>query len=196
MRASLRDGFQWDHATAKCGGVKVRASLLLVLSLLATGCGQRTPAANGSSGSTTPPYVRDEADPSLLDNAVVAVRVGDLGPNFAACNARGATRDRAPGGPVPVRSVPYEPAGAIDQLQPGAQFFICSRTHDQRWFGIVYDQDGSAAARCGVSGPVPARRNYEGPCAAGWVPSARIRLISGVPHQLTADVAAPVQPAP
>lgn len=163
---------------------------LILLPLLLTGCGERAPENEGRQGSTTPPYVRDDSDASLLNEAVTPVRIGELGPNFAACNGRGATRDRAPGGPVPVRSTPYEPAAAIDQLQPGSQFFICSRTHDQRWFGIVYDQGGAAAERCGVSGPVPARRDYRGPCAAGWVASARVRLVSGVPHQL------PPEPAP
>jgi len=164
--------------------VKVRPALLLLPILLA-GCGERAPRNEGSKGSTTPPYVRETEDPSLLNEATAPVRVGELGPNFAACNGRGATRDRAPGGPVPVRSAPYDSAGEIDRLEPGAQFFICSRSHDQRWFGIVYDRDGEAGVRCGVSGPAAARRDYQGPCAAGWVQSARVRLVSAVPPQLT-----------
>ena len=89
---------------------------------------------------------------------------------------RGATRDRGPAAPVPVRAAPYDQAGEIDRLDQGAEFFICARTQDQRWFGIVYDQGGRASERCGVDGPVAARRDYLGPCAAGWVPSARVRL--------------------
>ncbi len=170
--------------------MKAQRALLLLLPLLLAGCGERGRDDEPRQGSTTPPYVRDETDPSLLNEAVTPVRIGELGPNFAACNGRGATRDRAPGGPVPVRSAPYEAAAEIDQLQPGSQFFICLRTHDQRWFGIVYDGGGEAAERCGVSGPVAVRRDYQGPCAAGWVPSARVRLVSGVPHQL------PPAPAP
>lgn len=169
--------------------MKVRPALLFLPTLLA-GCGER-PAENLSAqGSTTPPYVRDGGDPSLLNEARVAVRIGELGASFAACNGRGATRDRAPGGPVPVRAAPYQRSGEVDALPPGSEFFICSRTHDQRWFGIVYDAGGRAAERCGVSGPVAARRDYGGPCTAGWVPSARVRLVSGVPHQL------PPLPAP
>ncbi len=160
----------------------------LSFSLLLAGCGERTPNKDGVGGSTTPPYVRHEAAP--LNGAAMPVRIGELGPGFAACNGRGATRERAGGGPVPVRAAPFEPAVEIDRLGPGAEFFLCARTHDQRWFGIVYDQGGQATERCGVSGPATARRDYEGPCAAGWVPSARVRLVTGAAHQL------PALPAP
>lgn len=165
--------------------MKARAALLFVPLLLA-GCGERVPEGRPPEGSTTPPYVRDDTDPSLLNTAEQPVRVGELGPNFAACNARGAARDRGPQEPLPVRAAPYEAAAEIDRIGQGAEFFICSRTQDQRWFGIVYDEGGRASERCGVDGPVAARRNYAGPCAAGWVPSARVRLVSGVPHQLPA----------
>ncbi len=161
-------------------------ALSLPLALLLIGCGgERAPVPEGQ-GSSTPPYVRAEADDPLQGGAVTPVRIGELGPNFAACNARGATRERAGADHVPVRAAPFDPAEEIDRLPEGAQFFICSRSHDQRWFGIVYDSGGIAAERCGVSAPIGRRTNYEGPCAAGWVPSNLVRLISGVPHQLSA----------
>lgn len=156
---------------------------ILLLTMLA-GCGERPSMNESGEGSTTPPYVRAANDPSLLANMVQPVGIGELGSNFAACNARGTTRDRGVPEAVPVRAAPYEQAEQIAVLDPGAQFFICSRTYDQRWFGIVYDEGGQASERCGVSAPVAERRNYGGPCAAGWVPSASVRLISGVPHQL------------
>ena len=159
-----------------------RAAILGVL--LLGGCGDPAVVDETAEGSTTPPYVRAETDPSLLANMVQPIRIGELGPSFAACNARGATRDRTGAGPVPVRAAPYEESDQIAALATGAQFFICSRTNDQRWFGIVYDEGGQASERCGVSAPVPGRRNYQGPCSAGWVPSASVRLDSGVPHQL------------
>ena len=160
-----------------------RGLLLLVL-LAAAGCGERTSRNEAGGGATTPPYVRAEEDPSLLGNATVPVRVGELGQGFAACGARGATRDR-PGAPsVPVRGAPFDANHEIDRLGGGAEFFICARTHDQRWFGIVYDQSGGDGSRCGVAGPVARRSDYEGPCASGWVPSSLVRLVSGVPHQL------------
>jgi hypothetical protein len=181
--------FQWPDARAKSAPVKARAALLLVPILIA-GCGERGENRQGPGGSTTPPLVRDDSDPTLLNELVTPVRIGELGANFAACNGRGAVRERGTPAPVPVRSAPYDQAGEIDRLEPGAEFFICARSQDQRWFGIVYDEGGRAAERCGVAGPVAAPRSYLGPCAAGWVASAGVNLVSGVAHQL------PPAPAP
>ena len=170
--------------------MKARAALLLVPILLA-GCGEQGGNRQAVGGSTTPPLVRDDSDPTLLGGLATPVRVGELGPSFAACNARGAARERGPAVPIAVRAAPFDRAAEIDRLEPGSDFFICTRTQDERWFGIVYDSGGRAAERCGVAGPVAARRDYMGPCAAGWVQSARVRLTSGVPQQLPA---APPQP--
>jgi len=163
----------------------MQAQRAWLLILLATaGCGERVGRNESGGGSTTPPLVRSEDDPSLLGNVSVPVRVGELGPGFAGCGGRGATRDR-PGAPsVPVRNAPYDANRQIDQLTPGTEFHICARTHDQRWFGIVYPRAGQSPDACGVAGAVARRSDYEGPCASGWVPSALVRLISGVPHQL------------
>ena len=157
----------------------MRSNFLVVSALaLLAACGERAPQDQTGQGSTTPPYVRPESSPLAADR-VEPVRIGEGGSNFPACTARGTTRDRVADGPVSVRSAPYEQEGAIDQLAPGARFFICSRTHDQRWFGIVYDEGGEATARCGVSRPVPDVRSYGGPCKAGWVASVDVRLDSG-----------------
>ncbi|MDQ8755718.1 hypothetical protein RCO27_05700 [Sphingosinicella sp. LHD-64] len=164
----------------------MKAQLGLVAALLLAGCGERAPDPN-VQGSTTPPYVRAADNETVLRDTVMPVRIGELGPNFAACNARGAVRERSSAEAVPVRAAPFEANEEIDYLEAGAEFFICARSQDQRWFGIVYDSGGEAAARCGVSAPVPRRRAYPGPCAAGWVPSARVRLVSGVTHQVPAE---------
>ena len=166
----------------------MKAQHTAILPLLLIGaCRGETPLDQDGQGSTTPPYVRAETDNPLLSDTVTPVRVGELGPNFAACNARGTTRERVAGGEAPVRAAQFEQAQQIDQLAPGANFFICSRTHDQRWFGIVYDQGGQASERCGVSSPVPERRTYSGPCATGWVPSSRIRLVAGSPAEVASE---------
>lgn len=176
----------------------MKAQLAVPLfALLVAGCGDRLPQNGAGGGSSTPPYVRAEDDPSLLGNAAVAVRVGELGQGFAACAGRGATRDR-PGdaSAVPVRGAPFEANHEIGSVPAGTEFFICSRTHDQRWFGIVYPREGQALEACGVAAPAARRGDYEGPCASGWVASARVRLVSGVPHQLPPGDAPPVMAAP
>ncbi|MBV9884098.1 MAG: hypothetical protein JO276_13900 [Sphingomonadaceae bacterium] len=162
--------------------MKARPALFLLALLLPAGCGEPAPSRDGAQGSTTPPYVRAEADNNLLERLETPVRVGELGPSFAACNARGTPRDRGNAEPVPVRAAPYDEAGEIDRLAAGAEFFICTRSQDEHWFGIVYDRGGQASERCGVGGPIPAPHNYLGPCAAGWVASASVRLTSGVPR--------------
>jgi len=167
--------------------MKPQRALLLLSLAAAAGCGERVPSDLNAQGSTTPKYERAESEP-LFNDAQAPVRIGELGSGFAACNARGTTRDRVASAPVPVRAAPFDQAQQVDSLPRGGQFFICSRTHDQRWFGIVYDQGGIAADRCGVSEPVASRRTYSGPCAAGWVPSQSVRLISGAPHQLSEPV--------
>ena len=167
---------------------------LLLLALAASACGERVARNEAGGGATTPPYVRAEEDSSLLREAVLPVRIGELGPGFAACAARGATRDRAGATPIAVRAAPFEATRVIDRLPAGAEFFICARTHDQRWFGIVYDEGGAASERCGVSTPASRRGEYRGACASGWVASAAVRLVSGVPHQLPPADNGPVPP--
>ena len=171
--------------------MKPMRRLLLLPGLLLTSCGQDQPIANGY-GSTTPRYDRPIESKSNLDKAVVPVRIGELGRNFAACNAQGEVRERATSGAMPVRAAPFEQAQPKGQLPPGSTFFICSRSIDQRWFGIVYDAGGKASSSCGVSSPVGQRQDYEGPCDSGWAASAQVRPISGVqepPVQASDNVA-------
>lgn len=146
--------------------------------LMIAGCGSYSDP-EASQGSTTPRYERAEADRSLLGETETPVRIGELGSNFAACNTFGRTRNLSDGETLSVRAAPYDQAQEIDTLRPGAEFFICARSHDQRWFGLVYEEGGRAAAGCGVAAPVSSRRDYDGPCRSGWVPSAFVRLTSG-----------------
>ena len=108
------------------------------------------------------------------------VRVGELGPNFDACAAVGTTRHLESGARLPVRAAPFDVSPESDGIPAEARFFVCSRSLDQKWLGIVYDPAGGLSARCGVSGPITARRAYDGPCRSGWVASAFVRLISGI----------------
>src|SRR3982751_6323157 len=99
--------------------MKARRALLVSLVLLLAGCGERAPNGGAPEGSTTPPYVREQADNSLLGQLETPVRGGERGPVFAACNARGAIRDRGGAEPIVVRAAPYDGAGEIDRLAAG-----------------------------------------------------------------------------
>jgi len=172
----------------------MRRIVLLALFVLAA-CGE--PVEGNRFGNES------SADaPDAVTVAAAPVRIGELGPSFEACAAAGTTRHVEPGTALPVRAAPFESAAAAGTIPAGGRFFICSRSLDQKWFGIVYDEAGGLAARCGVSDPVTARRAYDGPCRSGWVASAFVKVIAGddsqpgpppIPNQ---NEAAPAQTGP
>jgi hypothetical protein len=156
---------------------RLQILFILLPTLPLSGC-QDQPFSN-NFGATTPISQRPTEGKTTLDEAVTPVRVGEPGPGFAACNSQGRVRDQAADG-LPVRAAPFERAQQKGTLAPGATFFICSRSIDQRWFGVVYEAPGRAAPSCGVSTPTGRRSDYEGPCDSGWVGSAQVQLISGI----------------
>jgi hypothetical protein len=148
-----------------------RLSFLLVLCL--AGCGSPVPDGNSSLDQNLS-NVSDIVTPDP-----VPVRVGDLGPNFAACTAAGTTRHLDAGASLPVRASPFDNAGETGAVPANARFFVCSRSIDQKWFGIVYDKGGSLKPGCGVTEPADTRHDYAGPCQSGWIQSAYVKLIAG-----------------
>jgi hypothetical protein len=153
----------------------MRRALLLLLCLGLACCGDPVAVENRTAG--------DDGD-NAADTVTAAarpVRIGELGPNFAACGAAGTTRGLKAGEALPVRWSPFDNARESGSVPAQASFFICARSLDQKWFGIVYDEDGSLAERCGVTEPVTRRRDYDGPCRSGWVQSAFVKVIAGEP---------------
>jgi hypothetical protein len=118
------------------------------------------------------------SEPAPVASSAVPVRVGELGPSFAACGAVGTTRNLAEGKGLEVRAAPSDTAARAGEVAAASRFFVCSRSHDQRWLGIVYEPAGQLAPACGVTTPLPSRRNYEGPCRSGWVASAFVKLVA------------------
>lgn len=145
--------------------------LLFPLCLALAGCGQSVPVGNAAENQAVVPDV--------VTAAPVAVRIGELGPSLAACTAAGTTRRVESGETLPVRSAPFDNSDQFDAIPAGGRFFVCSRSLDQKWFGIVYDEGFALQPRCGVSDPVPARKPYSGPCKSGWVSSPFVKLIAG-----------------
>ncbi|CAA9535069.1 MAG: hypothetical protein AVDCRST_MAG23-1324 [uncultured Sphingosinicella sp.] len=148
------------------------AFLLLTLGLI--GCGEAVKDDHFAQDVKA----EREASPPVVPGAV-PVRVGELGASFDACGAAGTTRHLDAGETLPVRAAPFETSPEIGRVAAGTQFFICTRSHDQRWMGIVYEDGGTLSPACGVSSPVASRGSYEGPCRSGWISSAFVKLIAG-----------------
>lgn len=149
-----------------------RCISLILLSLAACG-GEPVNTENVTTG----PAARPDAV-SIAPDAV-PVRIGELGPSFAACSAAGTSRNVEAGQGLQVRAAPFESAAESGTVPAGARFFVCTRSHDQRWFGVVFEEGGTLSPSCGVSRPISSRRNYEGPCRSGWVSSAFVKVIAG-----------------
>ena len=151
-------------------------SLLILPFLVLSACGD--PATVADPGARDDRSVPDAAGAPPESRPV---RIGELGANFRACGAAGTTRNLKAGEALPVRSSPFDNAGETGKVASGGRFFICTRSLDQKWFGIVFDEGGGLAERCGVAEPLTRRRDYDGPCRSGWVQSAFVKVIAGGP---------------
>ena len=113
------------------------------------------------------------------------------GPRFDACQAVGRIQGLQ-GRELDVRIAPFDAAKKKGSIRQGQQVWICTRSHDQQWHGIVYDDGDRETAEndagrignlgpgeCGVSSPVRSKRNYDGPCKSGWVESNFVKLVAG-----------------
>ena len=149
----------------------MRTGALLLPLLALAACGERV---EPSGERIAPNLTRPD---TTAVSAGVPVRVGEGGSAFRACQAAGTPRSAD--APLPVRTGPFDSAPGAGAIPPGAQFFVCSRSIDQRWMGIVFDPAGTLSPACGVSAPVPTRADYAGPCRSGWVQSAGVRLVAG-----------------
>lgn len=153
----------------------MRSHILLLSLLSLAACGEPVDDNHFANDVDQP-----RAEPERTTPEVMAVRIGEGGSSFSACAAAGTTRhiDAATGGTMMVRAAPFDTADETGAIPAGGRFFICSRSIDQRWMGVVYDSSGQLSPGCGVSSPVATRRDYDGPCQAGWVPSAFVKLIA------------------
>lgn len=166
---------------------------ILATILLLAGCGE--PVRDDHFSNDVEPGA---AAPDAVTTGPLPVRIGEYGPNFDACATVGTTRQVAGGATLPVRAAPFESGRQIGTIVSGGRFFVCSRSLDQKWFGIVYDEAGGPAQGCGVSDPVTVRRSYDGPCRSGWVATPFVKLIAGAdqPPPASGSGAAKVLPGP
>ena len=137
--------------------------------------------SNGSGvGNSDALYNADEVT-IPLSPGTQPVRIGEGGPSFAACASTGQVVNISPSGEtyLPVRAAPFAEANEVTRLAQGAQIYLCTRSIDQRWQGVVVPPADAPTTDCGVSTPVASPRAYAGPCKAGWISSAFVRLTAG-----------------
>lgn len=115
------------------------------------------------------------------------VIIGEDGPRMDACGTLGQVTRGGAGG-LPLRAAPFGDAKIVAQLAVGQRAFVCTRSIDQKWLGVVLlpeaapdlaPDNAAEAPDCGVTAPVERKQAYDGPCVSGWVSSAIVRLIAG-----------------
>lgn len=166
--------------------------VLTLVSLASTACSETTRVeddlADAQANSENPTGRGERAE---INPAERPVRIGLGGPRFDACQGVGRIQGLQ-GRELDVRISPFDAAEKKDSIKQGQQVWICARSHDQQWHGIVYDDGAGEAGSeesdatgsdgpgdCGVSSPVRSKRDYDGPCKSGWVESNYVKLVAG-----------------
>ena len=92
-----------------------------------------------------------------------------VGGDGEACPAQAAVAVRG-GAMLSVRSGPGTVFQRLDRLANGTRVFVCDRSGERGWVGIVY-----GPGDCGLSAPISPPRAYSGACHSGWVRSDFLR---------------------
>ena len=154
----------------------MRSLALLLLPLIAA-CNAATPISDDDDAQDS---YHSEAERLVPD--AQPVQIGEGGSRFEACSARGTVVDVPPGSSLPIRIAPFSSAAEAGSLTNGQRLFVCTRSIDQRWLGVVVmppTAEGAPADDCGLSVRVESTRGYDGSCKSGWVSSALVRLFAG-----------------
>lgn len=146
---------------------------ILAMALLLTACSREGAFSNDPS--------LYQSNTAALTPGVQAVRVGEGGPAYPACASSGEVVNLSPEGEayLPLRAAPFAEAEEIARLGEGAKLFLCQRSLDQRWQGVVVPPADSPQADCGVTATLASARAYTGPCKSGWVLSGFVRPVAG-----------------
>lgn len=152
--------------------------------LLLTACSKSNDVYEELPNSSLAGAPREDVPESRMDAPVARpVTVGEDGPRLDACGTLGqVTRSGAAG--LVLRAAPFSDAKELARLTEGQRAYVCTRSIDQKWLGVVVlpaqpADNATMPADCGVSSPVERKQAYDGPCVSGWVASAYVRLIGG-----------------
>ena len=115
-----------------------------------------------------------DATDDALDPGRRAVRIGEDGSAAPACAIRGVVTNLSDGATLPLYTAPFAHAATAAELAEGQQLFVCTRSIDQRWLGVVVPTGGDTD--CGVTGRIERAGDYAGPCRSGWVSFTYVRV--------------------
>lgn len=169
--------------------MRYRLPLLL---LFAAACSDRREVADELPNSSLVGAAREDVPESRMEQPLARpVMIGEDGPRLDACGALGQVVQAGANG-LALRAAPFADAREVDRLRNGDRTYICTRSIDQKWLGVVVqpapatpianetdNENSGDPVDCGVSSPVERKTAYDGPCVGGWVSSAYIRLIAG-----------------
>ncbi|MDM7929881.1 hypothetical protein [Blastomonas fulva] len=163
--------------------------------LLVSGCADPEPARQREPGGQAAGERLGASDASPTARPV---SIGEGGTRFAACQGRGRVGGLR-GAELPVRDAPFDGAKQVGALTDDTHVFVCTRSLDQQWLGVVVgpspdtqaepegaaapptDQPAPAAAPavdCGVTRPVRSKQPYSGPCLSGWVENTFVAAVA------------------
>jgi hypothetical protein len=156
---------------------------LFPLLLLLSACSDRSDVLEELPNSSIADAPREGVSETRMESSLARpVTIGEDGPRLDACGALGQVA-RAGAKGLAVRAAPFDDARETGRMAEGERAFICTRSLDQKWLGVVIpppaQDEGAEPVDCGLSSPVDRKQPYDGPCQSGWVASASIRLIAG-----------------
>lgn len=161
--------------------------ITLCLLLILAGCSDSRDVMDELPNSSIAGAPRENMSESRMEAPLARpVVIGEDGSRFAACGAKGVAiiiddPDMDDDESLPeLRKAPFANAKSLGRLAPGSPVFICTRSMDQKWLGVVLDVaniPGSTdpTMNCGLARPVETKRPYDGPCPSGWVSSVYVR---------------------
>ena len=142
---------------------------VLALVLLLAACSRETGTGNDA--------ILYQSNSATLSPGVQPVRVGEGGSASRACAGTGQVFNLSPAGEayLPVRAAPFAEADEVLRLNEGAPLFLCTRSIDQRWQGVVVPPADAPNSDCGATAALAGPQDYRGPCKSGWVATAFVR---------------------
>ncbi|MEC3912894.1 hypothetical protein U5A82_21195 [Sphingobium sp. CR2-8] len=157
-------------------------ALLLSSLLLLSACSKSNDVYEELPNSSLAGAPRADVPETRMDAPIARpVIIGEDGARLDACGGLGQVARAGPGG-LALRAAPFDDAKAIARLAEGQRTWLCTRSIDQKWLGVVVPParivgEAAESVDCGVASPVERKQPYAGPCVSGWVASAYIRSI-------------------